>query len=205
MEHAVENVPSYQGKVYVMIDVSGSMGSSITGNRGTATSKMSCRDVAALMASVVLRKNPNAEVIVFDTAARRLPLNGFDSIMTNAAKISCPGGGTDCGAPVQMLNRENAKGDLLIMVSDNMSWMHGSYGSGGSGGLHTEFAKFKQRNPKAKLVCIDILADSTSQAKSSSDVLNVGGFSDQVFDVINGFIEAGTATHWVDVIKQVAL
>jgi 60 kDa SS-A/Ro ribonucleoprotein len=99
-----------------------------------------------------------------------------------------------------MLNRERAKGDLLIMVSDNMSWMH-QYN-----GLQGEWDIFKQRNPQAKMVCVDILADSTCQAKSRKDTLNVGGFSDQVFDVINAFVEgAGTPTFWTDRINEVAL
>lgn len=200
MEHAVDNVPTYKGKVHVMIDVSGSMGSSVTGYRAGATSKVSCRDVAALMASVVLRKNPDANIIVFDDNARVLKLNGFDSIMTNAQKISCPGYGTNCAAPVNMLNNADAKGDLLIMISDNMSWMHGSYG------LQSAWDKFKARNKGAKLVCIDILADSTCQAKSHKDTLNVGGFSDRVFEVINSFVESGQSkTFWVDKINSIAL
>lgn len=207
MEHSVDNVPSYKGKVYVMVDVSGSMESPITGYRRGASSKVSCRDVAALMASVILRKNPNAEVIAFDTTARTLRLNGFDSIMTNAKKISCPGGGTDCGAPLALLNKLNASGNLLIMVSDNMSWMHGSsYHWGGSLGLQTEWDKFKRRNKGAKLVCIDLMADSTCQAKSNKDTLNVGGFSDRVFDVINAFVESGqSANFWVDKINSITL
>lgn len=201
MEHAVENVPVHDGKVYVMVDVSGSMSSSVTGYRKGSTSKVTCRDVAALYASCVLRKNPNAEVIVFDTEARRLPLNGFDSIMTNAQKISTPGGGTDCSVPVRLLNSEKAKGDLLIMISDNMSWMH-VYDQG----LQAEWDLFKVRNKDAKLVCIDILADSTSQAKSRKDTLNVGGFSDQVFEVVSAFTQgAGTPTFWTDRINEVAL
>lgn len=203
MEHAVENVPTHEGKVVIMVDVSGSMETSVTGTRSGSTSKVSCRDVAALYASCILRKNPDAEVIVFDTTARRLKLNGFDSIMTNAQKINCPGGGTNCAAPVALLNREQAKANLLIMISDNQSWMHqGYYGSS----LQSEFDLFKTRNPQAKLVCIDILADSTSQAKSRKDTLNIGGFSDQVFEVVSAFSQGvGSPTFWTDRINQIAL
>lgn len=202
MEHAVQNVPTYQGKVYVMIDVSGSMSSAVTGARKGATSKVSCKDVAALVAAAVLRKNPEAEVILFHTQAWREKLNPFDSIMTNAKRImKAPGGGTDCSAPLALLNREKAKGDVIIMVSDNESWAH-SYGSG----LQAEWDVFKARNKDAKLVCIDVLADSTTQAKSRKDTLNVGGFSDQVFDVVGAFVEGkGSPTFWTDRINEVAL
>ena len=38
-DSALENIPEFSGKVYVMVDTSGSMGSPATGNRGSATSK----------------------------------------------------------------------------------------------------------------------------------------------------------------------
>jgi hypothetical protein len=50
MEVTLENVPSIAGKIYVLPDVSGSMHSAVTGNRGTATTAVRCIDVAALKA-----------------------------------------------------------------------------------------------------------------------------------------------------------
>jgi len=208
MEHATANVPKYEGKVYVMIDVSGSMGSPVTGHRAGATSKTTCKDVAALVAASVLRKNPDAEVILFHTDAWREKLNPFDSIMTNAQKImKAPGGGTNCAAPVALLNREKAAGDLIIMVSDNESWAHNyTWGARYGGNLQSEWDVFKTRNPKAKLVCIDIQVENTTQATTRKDTLNVGGFSDNVFEVINEFSSnTGSATFWTDKINQVAL
>ncbi len=57
MEHAVYNVPALDGKVYVLVDVSGSMSSPITGHRKGATTSMRCIDGAALVAAAVLRQN----------------------------------------------------------------------------------------------------------------------------------------------------
>lgn len=208
MEHSTANVPTYAGKVYVMIDVSGSMNYPVTGHRAGATTKTTCKDVAALVAASVLRKNPQAEVILFHTDAWREKLNPFDSIMTNAQKImKAPGGGTNCAAPVALLNREKAEGDLIIMVSDNESWAHSYAWSARYGGnLQSEWDVFKTRNPKAKLVCIDIQVENTTQATSRKDTLNVGGFSDNVFDVINQFAaNTGSATFWTDRINEVAL
>lgn len=204
VEVATQNVPTYNGKVYVMIDVSGSMHSPVTGYRVGATAKTSCVDVAALVAASVLRKNQNAEVILFHTKATKAKLNPFDSVMTNAQKImKAPGGGTDCSAPMRMLNQQNAKGDLIIMVSDTESWAHPWYGNGN---LQGEWNKFKKNNKDAKLVLIDVQANGTTQAKSSKDTLNVGGFSDRVFDVINAFVESdGTKTFWVDKINSIVL
>lgn len=69
-----------------------------------------------------------------------------------------------------------------------------------------EWKTYKRRNPKAKLVCIDVTPDTTSQAKDQRDVLNVGGFSDDVFNIIALFAENKlTAEHWVGEIEKVAV
>ncbi len=69
-----------------------------------------------------------------------------------------------------------------------------------------EWAAFKRRNPRARLACVDIQPYSTVQAAESPDVLNVGGFSDHVFEVVAEFAsDRLNADHWVGVIEQVAL
>jgi len=204
-EVAVQNVPDFGGKVYVFTDISGSMRSAATGYRGSVTSKVQCIDVAALVSAAVLRKNEDAEVIPFSDHVVRATLNPYDSIMTNAEKlVRLPSGGTNCSAPLAELNRRNAKGDLCIFVSDNESWVDsGRYRSTAT---MTEWNKFKQRNPNAKLVCIDIQPYTTTQAHDREDILNVGGFSDQVFDVIARFVELGNNKDlWVKTIEEVKL
>ncbi len=67
MELAIGNVPHVPGKIYVFPDVSGSMHSPVTGHRAGATTKVRCIDVAALVAAAVLRRNPQAEVVPFES------------------------------------------------------------------------------------------------------------------------------------------
>jgi 60 kDa SS-A/Ro ribonucleoprotein len=210
MEIATENVPEINGKVYVFPDISGSMHSSVTGYRKGATSAVRCIDVAALVAATILRKNPTAEVMPFESDVVKVSLNPRDSIMTNANKLaSLPCGGTNCSAPLRELNRYGAKGDLLIYVSDNESWIdspnHGMFGGSGTETMR-QWNEFKSRNPDAKLVCIDIQPYAHTQAKERADILNIGGFSDQVFNLIAEFA-GGTlnAGHWVGVIEKVEL
>ena len=124
MELAIGNVPSLHGRVVVCPDVSGSMRSSVTGWAGSATSTVRCVDVAALVAAAVLRKNRRARVLPFDFDVVDLRMNPRDSVMTNAQKLAgIGGGGTSCSAPLARLNRERAQVDLVILVSDNESWM----------------------------------------------------------------------------------
>lgn len=210
MEIAIRNVPQISGKVFVLPDISGSMHSAITGQRVGATSKVRCIDVAALIAAAMLRKNSTAEVIPFESDVVQCPLNPRDSVMTNAQKLaSLPCGGTNCSAPLRHLNERAAKGDLVVYVSDNESWMdspiHGRFG-GGATETMKQWSLFKARNPNARLICIDIQPYVTTQSKEQPDITNVGGFSDQVFlliaDVANGH---GGQDHWVKVIEAVAL
>ena len=69
-----------------------------------------------------------------------------------------------------------------------------------------ERVKLKARNPRARLVCIDIQPYGTTQAAERADVLNIGGFSDAVFDQIADFAAGRMGPdHWVGQIEAVTL
>ncbi len=201
METAIGNVPEVDGKVIVCPDVSGSMQSSATGYRKGSTSVVRCVDVAALVAAAFLRKNRSARVLPFEVKVVDLKLNPRDSVMTNATRLAnIGGGGTNCSAPLALLNQEKAKADLVIFVSDNESWADPRVNRGTA--MMNEWEKFRQRNPNARLVCIDITPNTTTQAQSRKDVLNVGGFSDTVFDIIASFAAGADGTdHWIQQIE----
>jgi 60 kDa SS-A/Ro ribonucleoprotein len=210
MEIAIANVPAVDGKVYVFPDISGSMHSPVTGHRPGATSVVRCVDVAALVAAAMLRKSRDAEVIPFESHVVNVTLNPRDSVMTNAKVLSSlPAGGTNCSAPLRELNQRKASGDLLVYVSDNESWVdspwHGTFGGGRTATMN-EWQAFKARNPRAKLVCIDIQPYGSTQATEREDILNVGGFSDRVFDVIAEFANGTLAAdHWAGVIERIEI
>jgi len=167
------------------------------------TTAVRCIDVAALVAAAVLRKNPSATIMPFEQAVVPVDLNSRDSVMTNAGRLaSIGGGGTNCSAPVQMLNKRKANADLIIFVSDNESWVDAGRGRGTA--LMAEWSEFRQRNPKARLVCLDIQPNQTTQAAERADILNIGEFSDQVFEVISAFAaEQLEADHWIARIEAV--
>jgi len=206
MEIAIQNVPAIQGRVVVCPDVSGSMHSAVTGHRTGATSVTRCIDVAALVAASFLRKNPETKVLAFSDAVVPCRLNGRDSVMTNAQKLaSLPSGGTNCSAPLRHMNQQNTQADLVVFVSDNMSWMD-SHGGGASTATMQEWSAFRSRNPNARLVCLDVQPYASTQAKEREDVLNIGGFSDAVFEVIAAFASGELGPdHWVGLIEQIEL
>jgi 60 kDa SS-A/Ro ribonucleoprotein len=208
LEISIENVPAIEGMVYVCPDVSGSMESPVTGFRKGSTSKVRCIDVAALMAAAVLRKNPDAEVIPFSDKVVSLTLNPRDSVLTNAEKLaSLLSGGTCCSAPLRMLNRKKANGVMVIMISDNQSWLETAAGKGKTTtATMAEWQEFKYRNQESKFVCIDLQPYGSTQAQERMDIMNIGGFSDQVFKIISLFAKGELgADYWMKCINAVDL
>ena len=196
-EIACGNVPELPGPVVIGLDTSGSMSCAVTGNRGRgATSKMRCIDVAALFAAAILRRNPDSVVIPFDTSAYDAKMDPSDSILSIAERLAkYGGGGTDCSLPLVAANKKHANRKFagIVLVSDNESWV--GTGRHGSTGVMTAWEAFvanqrklagREANPK--LVCIDLQPYQTVQACERADIMNIGGFSDSVFNVISAFL-----------------
>lgn len=196
-EIACGNIPEMSGPILIGLDTSGSMSNSIMGHRGRgAVSKMRCIDVAALFAAAILRRNPDSVVIPFDTAAYDAKFDPNDSILSIAERLAkYGGGGTDCSLPLVAANHKHSHRPFAgaVLLSDNESWV--SAGQRGSTGVMNAWVDFianqrrltgKGANPK--LVCIDLQPNQTTQAYERADIMNIGGFSDAVFTVINSFL-----------------
>lgn len=211
LDISLGHVPVYNTTVQVGVDSSGSMNSAV--NQAAYSHKgnpITCNEVAALFASAIFRTN-ESKIYRFDTSCNEvLGLVAQDSVMTNAKKIGMNGGGTDCSSFLRTLNSNNAKGDLVVLVSDNESWFsaaghHRGWGNSGGTDFQAQWQRYKARNKNALLVCIDLTPGGTVQA-IGKDVLLVGGFSDAVFDVIGKFTESrGDNTFWVKEIEKISL
>ena len=204
LEIALSNVPEIEGRVVVCPDVSGSMGSPVSGYRGSVTSAIRCIDVAGLVAAAMLRKNPEAMVIPFAGDVVRCDLNPRDTVMTNAQKLAALGGGaTSCSAPLALMVKNKVKANLVVYVSDNESWIDARQGMTAT---MQRWNEFRVHNPQARLVCIDCTPNATSQAIERDDVLNIGGFSDDVFKIIAAFAAGQLgAGQWVGEIEAVGM
>jgi 60 kDa SS-A/Ro ribonucleoprotein len=207
LEHAIMNVPCFDEEVAVLLDTSGSMTQPVTGYRETATTSVRCIDVASLFASAILRQNPTATIVPFDTRVHKAKLNARDSVVTNGTRLAAfGGGGTDCGMALRHLNSEKAAAKLVVYVSDNESWVSSARYRNRGTDVMAEWEKYKRRVPDAKLVCIDIVPNTTVQAATGKDILNVGGFSDNVFTVVKHFSEGRlTGDYWVREVESTVL
>jgi len=196
-EIACGNVPELPGPVVIGLDTSGSMSSAVTGHRGRgATSKMRCIDVAALFAAAILRRNPDSVVIPFDTSAYDAKIDPNDSILSIAERLAnYGGGGTDCSLPLVAANQKHEKRKFagVVLVSDNESWV--GEGRHGSTAVMTAWEAFTSNQRKLnggaaspKLVNIDLQPYQTVQACERADIMNIGGFSDSVFNVVSAFL-----------------
>jgi 60 kDa SS-A/Ro ribonucleoprotein len=210
-EIACGNIPKLPGPVVIGLDTSGSMSSPVTGLRGRGvTTKMRCVDVAALFAAAILRRNPDSVIVPFDTCAYDARVDPNDSILSLSERLAkYGGGGTDCSIPLREANTTYRKRPFagVVLVSDNESWV--GTGRHGSTGVMTEWqtlVKNQQRLGTAapKLVCIDIQPYSSTQAPERDDILNIGGFSDAVFNVVALFL-SNNANRFVAEVESVEL
>ncbi|RUP37350.1 MAG: TROVE domain-containing protein [Acinetobacter sp.] len=225
MQAALENVPRLTGRVVVAVDVSGSMASPVTGYRKGATSKLRCVDVASLFACALKQVNPDIEIMPFDTQLHSLNIvehesdasllgrlkqvfsgNKTRSIFEVAKQFAAlGGGGTNCSIPLKRLNRDQTAVDLMIYFSDNESWADQLRTQHKTGMLY-EWDILKQRCPHAKLVCVDLQPYTHTQAPERADTINIGGFSDEVFRLIDLFAQGKMhADHWVSEIEKIEL
>jgi 60 kDa SS-A/Ro ribonucleoprotein len=204
-EVALENIALPQElSVAVVVDVSASMRSPLTGANGSATTKVRVVDVAALVASAILRRCPNTKVVPVDTEVRPHRLSRFDSVLSNAKLLAdYGGGGTHLSKAFEALARSNERFDLIVVLSDNESWRDyegTSWGLPARGFSPTQgqYAVLKQRNPGGKLVCVDLQPYATAQVSpKDKSVMFIRGWNDQCWPVVNSFLEgeaSGEAT-----------
>jgi len=205
LERSLAGVPAVPGRVVVAPDVSGSMSSPLTGYRKGASSKVRCIDVAALTAAAIMRRNPGTRVMPFAHDVVALDLDPLARVAVNAARLAAiGGGGTQVSAPLAKLNADRTDVDIVIIVSDNESWVDGRDGNGATATMN-EWNRLKKRCPAAKLICIDLQPHGTTQAREGADILNVGGFSDALFETVARFAAGLSAEDWVGEVMEIEI
>lgn len=212
LEIALENIPKLPGETFVFPDVSESMHHPITGERKGSSSKAMRVEVAALMAAALFRRNRNCAVLPFSDQVFLPKLNPRDSVMTATQILaSLPLGGTNISLPLVLLNQQQAMVDTVVYISDCESWIDSlghtnPFGSVDPTMLMKQWSMLKARCPNAKMICIDLQPNTSSQAIERNDILNVGGFSDHVFELMALFVKGELGPdHWVGEIEKVKL
>ncbi len=187
MELSLINVPKFEGKTLLAVDVSGSMSGRPV-------------QIAALMASVLFKTN-DSDILLFDTEVRHLNLHPGDSLasLTHTIQTNATGGGTDFNA---IFTGATQGYDRIIILSDMQAWVKGSWGWGSN--VPTEafkaYKKKYQTNPR--IFSFDLTGEGSMQFPEDR-VYALAGFSDAVLKVMQNLEQDPQAL--VHEIEQVSL
>lgn len=174
---ALEALTPTGKNILVAVDVSGSMNHPVNGMA------MNASQIANVLGVTILKQEPEAELVWFDTTLQRPTIGRRNSIDEVLAK-SPHGGGTDCSqAFVHALNTK-IKYDAIIILTDSETW------AGAAHGVELLNGYRKLVNRDVKVIEVAMVANpSTALPVDEKNVLRVVGFDASVTDVINSYLE----------------
>ncbi len=158
---SLANVPKFNGKTLVVLDVSGSM-----------MGKPS--QIGSLFASILIKTN-NADFITFDDEARYTVINPADSTLTIAQSIRFAAGGTNFHA---IFKTASSAYDRIIILSDMQGWI-GYYSP------KTDYDEYRKKYKCSPFIYSFDLQGLGSMQFPESNVFCLTGFSDKIFDIMN--------------------
>ena len=165
---ALDNVPLFDGKTAILLDVSGSMSGRVS-------------EIASLFGAALYKKN-DADLILFDEVARHVDqVNAADSLFTIANSLRFNGGGTDFSCAIRALGAKRY--DRIIILSDMQSWSD-CIRSIWHVPVNKAFNAYKSKiNPEVKLFSFDLAGYGTLQFPETN-VFCLAGFSENTFDLM---------------------
>lgn len=114
LEYSVENLPKFDGRTAVLVDVSGSMDSAVS-----AKSKMTCAEIGLMLGIMAARLSPDTVFLTFDTQVYPQAVSTKSGILSQVRNIQVQGGGTAIYKPIEYLADKKIKVDRIILLSDN--------------------------------------------------------------------------------------
>lgn len=168
LDIAVGNVPVFDGETLVVLDDSGSMGS-------TGISNKSAFAIGSLFASVLVKSN-NADFMMFSDDARYYSMNTRDSAMSLIDKMDKhrTSNGTNFHS---IFMRANRKYDRIIILSDMQGWM-------GHNAPTQSFEAYKLGQKANPFIYSFDLNNYGSMQFPERNVFAIAGFSEKVFDLM---------------------
>jgi predicted metal-dependent peptidase len=163
---SVDNVPEFDGKNLVVLDVSGSM----TSRRGNSYSPA---EIGAVFA-MALYKKMEADFLTFDSDARYVNLNPGDSLLTLTRTIRFDGGGTNVHTIFWEADRPYKR---IIILTDGQGWM----GRGTPSKAVNDYRQEQNCNP---IIYNFDLGGYGDMQFPESNTYCIAGFSEKVFDIM---------------------
>jgi 60 kDa SS-A/Ro ribonucleoprotein len=175
---SLQNVPKFDGKTLIALDVSGSMTSTAINSKHPSqksTSVVSCAEIGGLFAAILAKNNMNADLMTFDSDARYISINPLDSTLTIQKGLNFRGGGTDFNCIFRSANKAY---DRVIILSDMQGWIDGGTP------YHNEFKAYKKRSGSNPYLYSFDLCGYGSSMFPENKVCTIAGYSDKAFDLI---------------------
>lgn len=216
LQYSVKNIPELEGNVAILIDHSGSVrGDSGGSSKVSAFSKTSTAMIGNLFGSMMAYRQKNVYIGLFGDKLISVPIDREKKLlefnkMTFNEGDKC-GGATEAGIYdfMRQCVKEKKKVDNIVVFSDcqigNGKSSHGFtpwYGhSTGDMGYHFHelFNEFKKLNPNCNWIVVNLnQSGGTSVFDRSQRILNIAGWSTNIFDVIKTQCKG-----WDAVIKEI--
>ena len=186
---AFNSLPDLDARIYVGLDVSGSMGSPLNGTN------IPCREASAALSMTLAKQARQIHIGAFASKDRwrlentymkpvtTLVSRGLGPMVAETADI--PMGATDCALPMLDALESKMPVDTFVIITDSETW---------SGRVHPCVALKRYRkemNIPAKLVVVGMTAtDFTIADPADAGTMDVVGFDTAVPQLIERFIGA---------------
>ena len=210
IQYSVKNIPGLTGNTAILIDHSGSVrGDSGGSSRVSAFSNVNTAMIGNLFGSMMAYRQSNVYVGLFGDKLIDVPMDRKKKMLDfNMYSYDCGrncGGATENGLYIflEKCIKEKKKVDNLVIFSDMQ------IGNGGVGRwdrtstyprpFHYMFKEFRKINPMCNTICVNIRqSGGTNVFDKSMQILNIAGWSEKVFDVINHNCKG-----WDAIIKEI--
>jgi 60 kDa SS-A/Ro ribonucleoprotein len=177
-------------RMLLALDVSGSMGSPISGL------PVSCREASAALAMVTAATESDYQIVGFTDGTGGLTASWRENTVLSELDISprrrldvvcrytaaLPMGGTDCALPMVWARKNRTVFDVFVILTDNETWY-------GSIHPHQALREYREKvNPQARLVVVSMTGTLNSITDPADPLsLEVSGFDSAVPQLIADF------------------
>jgi hypothetical protein len=117
LNHSLANVPVLPGRTLILVDMSGSMGGSLS-----ARSDLSRAEAAGVFGAALAVRAEHADLVQYGTHSAPVPVRGGESVLTLLQRFAGMGGTNTWGA----VRERYAGHDRVVIVTDEQA--HDSYG-----------------------------------------------------------------------------
>lgn len=174
LDESVNNIPAFDGKTLVLVDTSGSMQSSVGGERSQT---MRC-DVAALFGAALATRNPGkVDVSIYASYVAPFPVYPGASVLRTVEQmqraIGSVGHGTNTWDAVRSRYKDH---DRIVVLTDEQSHDYG-------------------KNPGCWMHFINLAGYRVGTAPQDKRTFAYGGFTDNFFSLLP-LMEQGYSGRW---------